>query len=174
MKVILETDRLILREITVLDASFFYHLNLDEAVMRYTGDVAFESVLKAQTFIESYPDYIKNGYGRWVVLLKPNLEEIGWCGLKKHNNGEVDLGYRFFKNFWGKGFATESASACLDYGFNTLGLQEIIGRVAQKNLNSVNVLKKIKMNFWKIDDCKGIGDSLYYKLAKNEYEIKKT
>ncbi len=166
MATILETDRLRLREFELNDAEDMWKLNEDEEVIRYTGDPPFESVDSAREFLENYPDYRHNGYGRWAVLKKGSGEFIGWCGLKLNEEGYIDIGFRFFKKEWGKGYATEAAQACLDYGFNKLGMKEIIGRAARKNIASLKVLEKLGMEFWKEDGCKGIEDSLYYKVRR--------
>jgi RimJ/RimL family protein N-acetyltransferase len=119
MKIILETERLLLREMTADDAENAYELNSDWEVIKYTGDEAFESVEAAKTFLENYKDYEKNGFGRWAVMLKETGEYLGWCGLKLNETiKEVDLGYRFSRRNWGKGYTTESSKACLEYGFN--------------------------------------------------------
>lgn len=82
MKIILETKRLILRELNIDDAESFYKLNLNVNVIRYTGDSAFNSIDTAKEFLENYQDYKLNGYGRWAVVSKENNRFIGWCGLK--------------------------------------------------------------------------------------------
>lgn len=123
MNYIIETERLKLRELTPKDAKDFYKLNLDEEVIRYTGDIAFKSVEEATIFLENYRDYQQNGFGRWAVIHKETGVFLGWCGLKLNEETFIDLGYRFYKKEWGKGYATESANACLDYGFYQLGLE---------------------------------------------------
>lgn len=150
MNIILETERLYLREFSSLDAVHFYNLNNDPDVLKYTGNEPFKSLLEAQEFIVNYSDYTINGYGRWAVCLKETDEFLGWCGLKKdENSGEVDLGFRFYKRNWGKGYATESGLACINYGFHHLLLNKIIGRAYIDNLASICVLKKCKFNFVK-------------------------
>ncbi|WP_196889253.1 GNAT family N-acetyltransferase [Aureivirga sp. CE67] len=170
MKKILETNRLILREFSVSDAENMFLLNEDLEVLKFTGDIPFDNIEKAKTFLENYDQYSKNGYGRWAVVLKENNEFIGWCGLKFNEENYTDIGFRFFQKHWNKGFATEAAKATLDYGFETLKLDEIIGRVATENFASIKVLEKLGMHFWKHDTCKGIENSRYYKLKKNDYE----
>lgn len=169
MKKILETERLLLREFELSDAQAMYDLNSDPEVVRWTGDPPFDSVSQAREFLQNYKDYETNGYGRWPVIDKEKNEFVGWCGLKLNEQNLVDLGYRFFRKDWGKGYATESARACLGYGFLALGMDEIIGRVARQNPASGRVLEKIGMRFWKEDACKGIVDSLYYKIDKKQY-----
>lgn len=169
MNYILETKRLQLREFTINDATHFYQLNLDDDVIKYTGDVAFSSINEARIFLENYTDYKKNGFGRWAVISKETGEFLGWCGLKLNEENLVDLGYRFYKKEWGKGYATESAKACLHYGFKTLNLDTIIARTATENVASVKVLEKLGMQFYKLDTCDGIQNAKYYKLDRNQF-----
>lgn len=150
MKVILETPRLLLRELTPEDAENFYKLNENPNVTRYTGDGAFDSIEHARVFLENYQDYILNGYGRWAVINKQDKQFIGWCGLKYHEmKGETDIGFRFFEQQWNKGYATESTKVCLDYGFKHLNLKRIIGRAMKDNIGSIKVLQKIGLVYEK-------------------------
>ena len=150
MKIILETNRLYLREFIASDGFHFYHLNNDEDVIKYTGNKPFKSLEEAMDFIKNYSDYKRNGYGRWAVCLKDTNEFLGWCGLKfEEDKAEIDLGYRFYKKYWGKGFATESAKACVNYGFSKLDMNEIVGRATIENKASIEVLKKCNFKFEK-------------------------
>lgn len=115
-----QTTRLILREIEVSDVESMFELNSDRGVMKYTGDISFESLLQTKTFIKNYPDYNKNGFGRNAVILRQTGGFLEWYGLKKLQDGTVDIGYRFLKRHWNKGYATESAKAMLDCGFKTM------------------------------------------------------
>ncbi len=150
MRIIIETSRLILREITPDDAQNFYELNLNPRVIQFTGDSAFVSIDESKNFLQNYLDYQKNGFGRWAVIEKTTNEFLGWCGLKHDSEkNETDIGFRFFEKHWNKGFATESAKACLDYGFKELQLQSIVGRAMKNNLASIKVLEKIGMSYQK-------------------------
>lgn len=153
MKIILRTARLLLRELTTTDCQSFFDLNSDPEVVKYVGDGAFASLNEARNFLLNYDQYEKYGIGRWAVILKSTHEFTGWCGLKFQpelsETGEVDLGYRFFRKFWGQKIAGESAIACIDYGFNHLGLKRIIGRVTEGNIASIKVLEKCGMHFVK-------------------------
>ena len=150
MKKIIETNRLYLRELSVADAENFYLLNADEDVIKYTGDKAFESINEAKSFLENYNPYQEYGYGRWAVIAKSNEEFLGWCGLKYSPEiDEVDIGFRFFKRHWSKGYATESAKACIEYGFENLNLKTIVGRAMEANVASIKVLEKLGMSYVK-------------------------
>ena len=169
--IIIETERLILRHFDVSDAACFFELNKDPEVMKYTGDVAFESVKASADFIKNYDTYAKFGVGRWTVVLKSTNEPIGWCGLKVHPGQYVDLGYRFMKSYWGQGYATEASKASLKIGFESYAFPEIVGRTARQNIGSVRVLEKLGMQFWKNDSCEGIKDSVYYHIQKADFKL---
>ncbi len=169
MNIIVETDRLILREFSTIDATHLYELNTDPLVIKHTGDSPFNSIMDTQKFLNNYTDYQKNGYGRWAVISKDSKEFLGWCGLKLNEENLVDIGFRFFRKEWNKGYATESAKASLEYGFITLDIPIIIGRASVDNKASIRVLEKLGMNFWKFDNCKGIENSAYYKIHRSEY-----
>ena len=99
--VILETERLLLRESVEDDAQDFFDLTNDPEVMKYTGDVVFKSVEETRNLIRNYEDYQKNSYGRWSTIIKDTNEIIGWCGLKYIKEiDETDLGFRFKKKYW--------------------------------------------------------------------------
>lgn len=149
MKKILETSRLYLREMTPDDAEEAYRLNLDPEVIRYTGDVAFESAESARTFLEKYSDYERNGIGRWAMIRKSDETFLGWCGLKRHADDSVDVGYRLHRIYWGAGYATEAALACLEYGFQHCELNEIVAHATVSNQGSIRVLEKIGMQYLK-------------------------
>jgi RimJ/RimL family protein N-acetyltransferase len=149
MNVVIETERLLLRDFTIEDAPLIYELNHDPEVTRYTLDPV-ENIEQAKQILEQtiLPQYALYNHGRWAVHLRVDLEFLGWCGLKyRPERHEIDLGYRFKKQAWGKGFATESAYACLNYGFEKLGLKRIVGRAMPGNIASLKVLEKIGMNY---------------------------
>jgi RimJ/RimL family protein N-acetyltransferase len=149
MDVVIETDRLLFRRFTEDDAPLLYDLNLDPEVIRYTHD-PLTDVEHARKILKEVilPQHILYDHGRWAVHLRSGSEFIGWCGLKNlTETNEVDLGYRFKKNFWGNGYATEAARACIKYGFATLNLGRIVGRALPANLASIRVLEKCGMEY---------------------------
>lgn len=166
MEWILETERLLLREITPEDAEIAYRLNLDPEVIRYTGDGPFASTEDARDFLQKYDHYRKYGFGRWAVIRKSDGEFLGWCGLKySADTDEYDIGFRFFKKYWGQGYATEAAKACLEKGFKELGMKVIIGRAMKANRASIRVLEKIGLQYYRDGDC-GEEDGVIYRKEK--------
>ena len=150
MNPILQTDRLVLRELNVNDSKSFYELNQNQNVIKYTGDTSFENITEAENFLRNYNDYEMNGFGRWAVIDKSSGEFLGWCGLKYVREiDETDIGFRFFEKYWNRGFATESAMACLKYGFEKLNLKTVFGRAMAENTASIKVLEKIGMKYEK-------------------------
>lgn len=148
--VLIETERLVLRESVVGDAPDLFEMNSNPEVLKYTGDLAFTSVEETEELIRNYIDYKKYGYGRWTTIVKATNEVIGFCGLKYLEDiHETDLGYRWKQRHWGKGYATEAGMACLQYGFKNLGLEQIVAQVLEENKASVRVLEKIGMAYWK-------------------------
>jgi ribosomal-protein-alanine N-acetyltransferase len=141
----LQTTRFKIRPFLKTDVAFMMELSSDPEVIRYTGDSSFQNEEEAHTVIASLiAQFQQKRMGRFVVLDRQTEEKLGWCGLKwLENVGAVDLGYRFFRRHWGKGIATETSLACLDYGFNVLGLPEIIAYADLQNGGSVRVLEKM-------------------------------
>lgn len=166
---ILETERLILREMLVADAQDMYEMDAHPEVYKYTGDVIPESVDATRNRISNYPDYKKYGYGRWATVLKDTGEIIGWCGLKYLDDiNETDLGYRWKPKYWNKGYATEASLACLEYGFNQLGLEQIVAQALEENVASIRVMEKIGMTYWKQLNTEE-NPGLFYRITKEEY-----
>jgi RimJ/RimL family protein N-acetyltransferase len=165
MEVIIETKRLLLRLFTPADAQLIFDLNKDPEVTTYTGD-PIPNLVHAQEVLENIilPQYALYNHGRWAVHEKIGLAFIGWCGLKTRpeRGNEIDLGYRFIKKSWGKGYATEAAFASLKHGFEKLYLPRIIGRSMPQNIASIKVLEKIGMKY--------IGDEIVDDHAARTYE----
>ena len=81
--IITETNRLIIREMTLADAENIYNLNIDPEVTRYTGDEAFKTIDEARNFLANYKDYEKFGLGRWAVIEKEtNAAMTRWESLE--------------------------------------------------------------------------------------------
>ncbi len=164
MSFIAETERLGMRPYHPDDAEAFFALCSNPEVMRYIpGEKKQGSVDEMRQMLADYPDYEKHGFGRWSCFYKETGEFIGFTGLKHLEDfgGEVDLGYRFFPEFWGKGIATESGLESLRYGFDVLGLKRIVGLAVPENIASRRVLEKCGLSFEKYTDYDGYEVALY-------------
>jgi len=144
--IVATTPRLELRRFSLDDVEGLYNLNNDPDVIRYSGDRSFKDRQEVATFILNYDQYEKHGIGRWSVYLRETAAYIGFCGLKFNpDKNQLDLGFRFYRRQWGKGYATESALAALRIGFDEFGADIIVGRAMQDNVASHRVLKKLAM-----------------------------
>ena len=148
----IETERLLIRPFKMEDIEPSYIMNLDAEVSRHTGDggIVSKEEIERRIVENVFGDYEKHGFGRLAVELKGENKFIGFTGLKYlEDMDEVDLGYRFMKEYWGKGIATESAEACVNLGFNTLGLKRLIAMVLPENIGSIRVLEKLNFEYEK-------------------------
>lgn len=137
----IQSDRLYLREWTPDDAHWLYELNADPQVTYYTSDTGFSSPAAALDLILTYANYQRDGYGRWMVMDASTDEPLGWCGLKKNPWG-IDLGFRYYRKLWNKGYATEAANATIAWA-KKHHLGELIGRALSGNVASIRVLEKL-------------------------------
>ncbi|WP_396138628.1 GNAT family N-acetyltransferase [Flavobacterium sp.] len=179
MKILAETERLILRELEYTDEKDLFEMDSDPEVHLFIENNPVKSIDEITKVIEILKkQYKENGIARWAVIDKLTNECIGWSGLKyfnqplnKHNNF-YELGYRFKKKHWGKGFATESSIAILDYGFANLNVDKIFAITDPKNANSKKVLTKLGFDFKETFDYEG-DPTDWFELKKTTWENKK-
>ncbi len=179
MRILAETERLILRELEYKDEKDLFEMDSDPEVHLFIENNPVKSIDEITKVIEMLKkQYKENGIARWAVIDKLTNECIGWSGLKyfnqplnKHNNF-YELGYRFKKKHWGKGFATESSIAILDYGFANLNVDKIFAITDPKNVNSKKVLSKLGFDFQETFDYEG-DPTDWFELKKTTWENKK-
>ncbi len=147
---ILETTRLLLRKWDAdSDLKPFTAIVQDSRVMEYYPALCDEEWAKA--IIKAHNEQIdKNGLGLLAVVLKSTHEFIGYTGLmvpgfQAHFTPCVEIGWRLAYHTWGNGYATEAALACVDYGFTTQKLEEIVSFTVLQNLRSRRVMEKLGM-----------------------------
>lgn len=150
MAFLFQSKRLLFRQFTLDDADLLYQLNSDPEVVKYVHEPPTTKENAEQILREIILPQYQLGLGRWAVLLKYTEEFIGWCGLKYiKEKDEIDLGYRFMKKYWGKGYATEAALTTLSYAFAHLNLEKITAKAHIENLASLKVIEKCGMKFMK-------------------------
>ena len=171
MKIHIQTERLIIREIEESDATGMFTLDSDPDVHEFLGKKPIKTIEEAKQSIEHIrKQYKANGIGRWAIIDKETGDFIGWTGLKyeqglREDFDYYDLGYRLRKEYWVKKIATETAIASLKYGFEKMNLKEIGAAADINHIASNKILTKIGMKF--IDKFEYVG------LPHNWYNIKK-
>lgn len=174
MKIFVETERLILRELLPSDDEGMFELDSDKDVHKYIGQPV-ENIEQSRAIIaavrQQYTDY---RIGRWAMIERSSNNFIGWTGLKfvtqprNNHTNFYDLGYRLIKRYWGKGFATESAIASLNYGFEKMKLNEIFAMADMNNVTSINVLTKAGLKYVETFDDEGYAVG-WYKISQEEW-----
>jgi ribosomal-protein-alanine N-acetyltransferase len=133
--------------------------------MRYIGRGDIVNQDKINLIIRHWKNsYKKYGFGLWGVIDKKTDMLIGHCGLAwLQDNSDIELAYLLYKDYWGRGLASEAASACLNYGLNELGLKRIVALVYPQNVPSIKIIEKLGMIFEKEDDFFGVNLLMYSK-----------
>jgi RimJ/RimL family protein N-acetyltransferase len=148
--IVLETDRLILRRLSIEDAGFVLELLNEPSFLQFIGDKGVRTLDDARDYILKGPvdSYERFGFGLYLTILKESGVPIGICGLlKREALKDVDVGFAFLPQFWSKGYAFESASAVMAYGRNVLGLNRIVAVTSSDNSGSIKVLERLGLRF---------------------------
>ena len=141
---ILETERLILREMCQSDFPLLCKHLQDEEVM-YAYEHAFSDAEVQEGLDKQIQNYNQYGFGVWAVILKENKELIGHCGLSMQpceDRELLEIGYIFQKAYWHKGYATEAAIACREYAFDKLNADEVFSLIRVNNIASQHVAQR--------------------------------
>lgn len=138
---ILETERLYLREMNQADFNSLCKILQDEETM-YAYEGAFSDAEVQEWLDRQISRYQKWGFGLWAVVLKETGEMIGQCGLTMQpwkDEEVLEVGYLFQRSYWHKGYATEAAKACKKYAFEMLNADEVCSIIRDTNTASQNV-----------------------------------
>lgn len=145
---VIETDRLLLRTFEASDVDGMFPIFGDAEVMRFSDGVKTGEWI-VEWLRRCSQSCIQNGFGPWAVIEKGAVQLIGYCGLFNFPNvngkPEVELGYRLRRSVWGKGYATEAATAVRNYAFDSLGIKRLISLIDPNNLASIRVAEKLEM-----------------------------
>ncbi|MCL6571180.1 MAG: GNAT family N-acetyltransferase [Bacillus sp. (in: Bacteria)] len=142
---IIETNRLILREVTFEDATDMLNYLSDKEVVKPMGLDPCQTVKDVLDEINWYKSIYHEGTGiRWGITLKDSGKVIGSCGflnmLTKHFRAEV--GYELSKDYWGKGIASEALEAVVKYGYQHFPIERIEALIGPANLPSQKLVEK--------------------------------
>jgi len=174
MAVILETQRLLFRHLTLDDLEELYALYSDPEIRKYFP----EGVLKLddtreelEWHMHGHPDYPK--LGLWATIQKETGKFIGRCGLlpwEIEGKSEVEIAYLLDKSFWHQGLATEAANGIMHYAFWTLNLPRLICLIDPENIPSQKVAERIGMTLERrVDGIAGDNfPTLIYSISRNK------
>lgn len=192
MRVYLETDRLILREFTEDDAELLLALDSDPEVTRYIRSHRFTDASRyrlddvnayRQRVRTTYMAYYSSGkgHGYWASIEKGRNAFMGWFHLRpgldykfvneaQYRAGDLDLGYRLHKEFWGRGYATEGSIALIQKAFEELGAQRVVATALVANAASTRVMEKLGMVRGREISLPGFDEpAVTYAMDQNQY-----
>ncbi|MCP4425237.1 MAG: GNAT family N-acetyltransferase [Chloroflexi bacterium] len=143
------TSRLVLRPFTPQDAIHLHRILNEDDILRYFPGTKRPSLEQTQRMVQGQlKHWQKYGCGWWAVESRANNQFIGWCGLQYlPDTDEIEVAYLLDKAHWGRGLATEAGLSSLQFGFETLGLTQIVGIVHPENKASQRVLEKSGLYF---------------------------
>lgn len=169
---VLESERLVLRPLTLDDAEDIFEFTSDEETTRFIYE-PHKDINKTLNVLANY--YIKEAIGKYGVILKESNKLIGVLEFRVHeHNKSGELGYTLSRHYWGKGYMTEAGKLILDLAFKVLQLERVFAGHELKNSASGKVLLRLGMShegiLRKDRMSKGeLVDSVHYSILKDEY-----
>jgi RimJ/RimL family protein N-acetyltransferase len=160
--IVIETERLLLRELDLDDAAFILELLNEPAFLRFIGDKGVRTLDGARDYMRKGPidSYGRHGFGLYAACL-PDGTPIGICGLVKRDGlDDADVGFAFLSRHCAKGYAAESASAVLVHARRVLRLPRIVAIASPENRGSIAVLEKIGLRFERMIRLEDVGPEL--------------
>ena len=171
---ILQTERLILRPMTLDDFNFMRELDIDVRVCQYLGNGQIKTPEETKAGINrTLSDYEKYGLSLYIAEDKVTGDLLGRAGLKPWNletGFHWEVGYTFAHTYWGKGYATEAARYLTRHAFQSLNADHVISLIQPKNTSSIRVAQKVGMKFWCIHMINGLEVSTY-RLEKSNATV---
>lgn len=165
-----QSDRLILHRPQPGDFERYYEIHSDPETNLFNPSGPMNLEKAKATFAEMITHWDEHGFGSWTIKTKDTGTIIGFGGLSYRmyvDELKLNLGYRFDKNFWGKGYATELSIYAIHFGFTELQVEQIFAVVRPKHEVSIKVLEKCKMElFGKLDDVPDEENSLVFNIKK--------
>jgi ribosomal-protein-alanine N-acetyltransferase len=150
MTQILQTNRLIIRQLTLEDAPFILQLLNTPGWLKYIGDRNVRSLEQAENYIQNGPliSYAQHGFGLWLVTLKETSIPIGMSGLLKRDTLDFpDIGFAFLPDFGKFGYARESADAIINFARSELKINELLAVTQPNNEASIGLLIKLGFQY---------------------------
>lgn len=146
----LETDRLLLRKLSMADAADVFAYASDPEVSKYTGWSTHQAIADSQKFLESVIAKYETGQPMdWGIVHKRDRKLIGTCGFASWNctHSRAEIGYALARQYWGQGYMTEAVKAVISFGFHVMMLNRIDASCMVDNLASARVMQKAGMHY---------------------------
>ncbi|MEP6908009.1 MAG: GNAT family N-acetyltransferase [Pseudoxanthomonas sp.] len=150
---VIETERLSLHELSAdvaEDAPFIYRLLNGPDFLKNIGDRGVHSLEEASAYLRKGPmaSYLVNGFGLYRVQVKSSGDTVGLCGLvRRITLPDPDLGYALLPGFYGRGYATEAASAVMADARARLRIGCILAITGPRNVASIRALEKVGFHY---------------------------
>ena len=165
----LTTRRLTLRPFTNDDLDAVHALWTDADMRRFLCDNQIVPRERSQEWLEgSTHEFATRRFGLWGVHEPPGGTLIGFCGCRVWPTGEPELMYGLLKPWWGRGLATEAATAVLDHVFETLDNRVVMAATDPPNVASVRVMARLGMAFHERCEMHGL-DTVVYRLSRERW-----
>jgi ribosomal-protein-alanine N-acetyltransferase len=166
---LIETPRIVLRELSAADDEFILALMNEPAYLQHIGDRGVRTLEDARTYIRDKfaASYASFGYGLYLVELKEKRAPVGICGFVKRDIFEhPDIGFAFRQEYWSRGLAFEAGSAALHHGFGVLGLTTVFGITSPANQSAIRLLEKLGLRYQKTVRVPSVDhDSLLFSMT---------
>lgn len=168
----LKTQRLLLRAWLPEDAEALFGILQEKDILRYFPNPNSPAREKVEAYISrQLAHWSEYGYGHWAVAIPEDGRVVGWSGLEYLPElGETEVAYLLSRCVWGRGYASEAAYAALQFGFESIGLERIIGLVHPENIGSIHVLEKCGLSLmdrtrlWGLEMCR-------YQIDRAAFEV---
>ncbi|MCJ7934033.1 MAG: GNAT family N-acetyltransferase [Chryseobacterium sp.] len=160
-----ETERLIIRPISLEDSDFIFKLYNSPKFIQYIGDRGIKTPADAENYIKNrfLPQFERSGFGNYLVVTKEGNEKIGGVGIFEREGLDiVDIGYSLLEEYEGKGYAYEAAQKVKSIGMDEFGLTKISAIISKDNASSQKLIEKLGLKFKKQVTLPGEDEELNY------------
>lgn len=172
----METERLLLRELSYDDYDALYEILSDSDIMQHYPYTFDESRVK-NWITRNIERYRVFGFGLWAIVLKENGAVIGDCGITMQNiHGAIkpEIGYHLNKKYWRQGYAKEAASKCRDWCFENTPFRVLHSYMKQKNIASSATAAANGMRLVDTYADEENETTVVYAITRDEWELLKS
>jgi RimJ/RimL family protein N-acetyltransferase len=150
-KVVLETERLELCEMSAVDAELIVAVLNDPDFLRFVGDRGVKTIDDARRYIERIQaSHARHGFGLWIMRRKEDAQTLGMCGLIRRDSlPDVDIGFATLPAFRKRGYTAEAAAATVAFARRVVGLSRLVAITTHDNRASIALLEKLGLQFEK-------------------------